>query len=88
MDKAIILPSTACNPPQAGKQGVLVAVPEVVEAGHFEDVGDVDLAVDNRERKSARNGERDRVLQCAFRSRDPAALRERRRALMALLRCP
>src|SRR5205085_10725566 len=53
------------NPLKPGDRAALVALAEIVEAGHFDDVGDVNQAADHSERKPARDGEGDPILQAA-----------------------
>src|ERR1041385_1477783 len=51
------------NPLNLSHRGVLVAFAEIVEAGLFDDVGDVNQAADHSERKPTRDREGDPVLQ-------------------------
>src|ERR1051326_2342816 len=56
------------NPLKLGHRGVFVALAEVVEAGRFDDVGDVNEAADHSEGKPPRDRESDPILQCPPRS--------------------
>ena len=56
---AIIRRPETEDPLNSRHRAALVALAEVVIAGHFDDVGDIDQATYNGERKPARDGEGD-----------------------------
>src|SRR5438270_884765 len=64
------------NPLKPGDRAALVALAEVLEAGHFDDVGDVNQAPDHSERKPTRDGEGDPILQAAPWSDGAATINE------------
>src|SRR5438477_3660112 len=64
------------NPLKPGDRAALVALAEILEAGHFDDVGDVNQAADHSERKATRDGEGDPILQGAPWSDGAATINE------------
>src|SRR5947199_5321532 len=64
------------NPLKPGDRAALVTLAEVVEAGHLDDVGDVNQAADHSKRKPTCDGEGDPVLQAAPWSHGAATIDE------------
>src|SRR5438477_13108154 len=55
------------NPLEPRYRTLRVAAEEIIVPGHLDDVGDVNQASDESERKAARDRERDPIRQAAFR---------------------
>src|SRR5438067_6284612 len=64
------------NPLEPRYRALRVAAEEIIVPGHLDDVGDVNQASDDSERKAARDRERDPIRQAAFRPRRSATTDE------------